>query len=389
MHVALDIVPMAAGRGGTGSGIWTYTVNLLRQLDACCPSDLELGVFARREQLAELGFSFKRLRCVIVAWPGKGIVSRLLWVHLGLPWHCLRQQVRVLHKLATDTPFWCPARRITTLHDFYYEFLMEHTPRAHVRGYERLEQFYFDWVTRLCFRRSQAIIAVSAAVRDEAARRYPDAAARITVVPHGAPTYPVPARPAAGPEAPFLFIYVAKFMTHKGQLDAIRAFERLGVDHPDLARRARLRFRGFANDRDYDATLRAAVARSPWAAQMEISAYQAAAEVPDIYREAGGALLLSQYEGFGFPVVEAQSLGVPLICSDLPVLHEVAGAAALFVRPDDAAAVAAAMARVMTDAQCAQRLRADGLANVQRFTWASAARATLAVYRQVLAAAGG
>lgn len=397
MDVALDIVPMAAGRGGTGSGIWTYTVNLLRHLDACCPADLDVGVLMRRGQLAELGFPLTRLKPVEVAWPGKGIVSRLLWVHLALPLVCLRKRITVLHKLATDTPWWCPAQRITTIHDFYYEFLLEHTPREQVRLYERLEQIYFEWVTRICFRRSRALLTVSAAVRDEAARRYPAASSKLTVIHHGAPSAAVGAQwPTGGhqdlhnsqfaiPKASFTFVYVAKFMTHKGQFDALRAVERLAELRPELARRVRLQFRGFSNDRAYAAELRAAIARSPLAQQVEMLDYRAGLGVPDIYRGATAALLLSQYEGFGFPVVEAQSQGVPVICSDLPVLREVAGDAALFVDAADPDAVATALIKLLDDPGCVRSLREKGLANLQRFTWAEAARRTLSVYQQVLA----
>ena len=387
MRVVLDIVPMAAGRGGTGSGIWTYTLNLLRHLDACCPADLEIGVLMRRGQLADLGFPLARLKPIEVVWPGKGIISRLFWVHLALPLVCLWKRVAVLHKLATDTPLWCSARRITTLHDFYYEFLLEHTPPGQVRLYERLEQFYFGFVTRLCVRHSQAIIVDSKAIGAELARRYSSVAGRITVVPLGAPPSSAAGVPQAGTGAPARFVYVAKFMAHKGQFSAIRALELLATLRPALAAQVRLCFRGFSNDAAYYARLRAALAGSPLASQMEIIEYQHATGVEAIYRGATAALLLSQYEGFGFPVVEAQSQGVPVICSDLPVLREVAGDAALFVAADHPEAAAAAMLKLLDESGCAQDLRTKGLANVQRFTWTETARQTLAVYQKVLAGA--
>lgn len=447
MDVAIDIVPMAAGRGGTGSGIWTYTANLLRCLDTCCPANMEIGVFMRRGQRAELGFHFNRLKSVEVVWPNKGIMSRLLWVHVMLPWLCLWKKVRVLHKLATDTPLWCSARRITTLHDFYYEYLMEHTPPERIRWYEKLENVYFQFITRLCFRKSHQLIVVSAAIQQEALHRFPDAGERLVVIHHGAPqgvvsgqllgAAPLPfsvlttecmaedggrgekelnaktqseaegrkealettndtkahkkQRDAAeNPQctmhhSQFNVLYVAKFMVHKGQLEAIRAFERMAELYPALAREVRLRLRGFANDRAYTAELRAAIARSPLAAQIELVTYQSDARVQEIYRDATAALLLSQYEGFGFPVVEAQSQGVPVICSDLPVLREVAGDAALFVNPVQAEEVAKALHGVLTDTVLQEQLRIRGFQNVLRFNWAQTAHQTLDVYRRAMA----
>ena len=77
-------------------------------------------------------------------------------------------------------------------------------------------------------------------------------------------------------------------------------------------------------------------------------------------------MLMSQYEGFGLPVIEAQSQGLPVICSALPVLREVAGAAALFVSPDDIVGMAAAMLKLIMDDAFRHDLRQSGLANVKR-----------------------
>jgi glycosyltransferase involved in cell wall biosynthesis len=59
-----------------------------------------------------------------------------------------------------------------------------------------------------------------------------------------------------------------------------------------------------------------------------------------LYESAAGLLFLSKGEGFGLPLVEAANHGVPIICSDIPVLHEIAGEFATYVALNDAASVA-------------------------------------------------
>jgi alpha-1,3-rhamnosyl/mannosyltransferase len=109
----------------------------------------------------------------------------------------------------------------------------------------------------------------------------------------------------------------------------------------------------------------------------------AGADLPALYAGAEIFLFPSLYEGFGLPVLEAMACGAPVICSDASSLPEVAGTAALLVDPLDAGAMAAAISRVLADATLREQMRAAGLAQAGRFTWARTAQQTLAAYRQV------
>ena len=116
--------------------------------------------------------------------------------------------------------------------------------------------------------------------------------------------------------------------------------------------------------------------------------------VPDqdlvaVMAEARAVVVPSLAEGFGLPVVEAQALGTPVVCSDRGALPEVAGGAALVVDPADAGALAEAIRRAATDEELRLDLVAKGRANAARFTWAEAARRTAAVYREALEGARG
>jgi glycosyltransferase involved in cell wall biosynthesis len=108
------------------------------------------------------------------------------------------------------------------------------------------------------------------------------------------------------------------------------------------------------------------------------------ADLDALYRGASAFAYPSLAEGFGLPVLEAMARSVPTVVSNTSALPEVAGDAALLVDPRSVTEIAAALERVLTDTELAERLAAAGRARAERFSWEETARRTLAVYREVL-----
>jgi glycosyltransferase involved in cell wall biosynthesis len=102
------------------------------------------------------------------------------------------------------------------------------------------------------------------------------------------------------------------------------------------------------------------------------------------YRNATCLINTSLNEGFCLPVVEAQSLGLPVICTDIPVLREVAGQGALFFPPTDADALAKRLAAVFDDDALQHRMAALSLKNAARFSWSRAANETEKIFEAIL-----
>jgi len=378
--IAIDLVPIRVGEGGTGSGIWTYARELIQHMDVSDRHGLEIVCLVNDGQLPFLS-DLQNIRLIRFPGFGKNSVLRVLWIHLFLPLVCLFRRFDVLHKLATETPLFCPARRVTTVHDFYYEFLIEnHSPKT-IRLYERLENFYFSLTTRTCSNKSRAIIAVSESTRQEAIRRYPKSEDCIYVIHHGAsPKAPSP-RPKT---SSFTILCVAKFMEHKGQHVLIDAFEALLEQHPERVGLVRLELRGFHNDADYCRMITERIASSRFSEYMQMVGFDPTGGLEAIYHDADLVVLLSSYEGFGLPVLEAQGMGIPVLCSDLPVLREVGGRGAVYVGRDTIQAVAEQLNRFVVDQDFCQKMKALGAENTKRFRWERAAMETIRCYREVL-----
>jgi glycosyltransferase involved in cell wall biosynthesis len=113
---------------------------------------------------------------------------------------------------------------------------------------------------------------------------------------------------------------------------------------------------------------------APW---LRMLGFVSDGDLTALYRAAAALVMPSTYEGFGLPVLEAMRLGTPVICARASSLPEVAGDAAAWVEPNDEAALAATISRVLVDELLRSRMRAAGISQAARFTWDETARRTL------------
>ena len=112
-------------------------------------------------------------------------------------------------------------------------------------------------------------------------------------------------------------------------------------------------------------------------------------DVPDdrlvpLYREAACVITMTLAEGFGLPVLEAMSLGCPVVCSDLPVFRELAGAAAMMVDPRHPPDAAQAIHQLLSESDLRASLIDAGLRRAADFPWSAAADKMLAIYKRAL-----
>ena len=113
--------------------------------------------------------------------------------------------------------------------------------------------------------------------------------------------------------------------------------------------------------------------------------YVSEQEKTELLRSARGLAQLSLHEGFGLPVIEAFAQGVPVLCSDIPSLREVAGGAAHLANPIHVGGMATAMVRLHLDEGLRRQLRERGLARAATLTPAASAQAWQGVHAGVLA----
>ena len=128
----------------------------------------------------------------------------------------------------------------------------------------------------------------------------------------------------------------------------------------------------------------ARIEASPRRQEIQVLGYVPAEELGMWYARARIFAFPSLDEGFGMPVLEAMSAGVPVVASNRSALPEVCGDAAMLVDPEDSDALYDALARLCRDEQLIQSLIERGRKRAAEFSWKKAVEKTWNVYLGLL-----
>lgn len=116
---------------------------------------------------------------------------------------------------------------------------------------------------------------------------------------------------------------------------------------------------------------------------IELKGYVSEDELIGYYQNAIALIYPSIYEGFGLPILEAMSLGVPVITANTASMPEVAGKAALLVNPESVPEITDAMAQLANNPLLRNYLIFEGYKQAEKFNWQETAQKTTEVYEEV------
>lgn len=370
MRIGIDARMLAYRRGGIAS----YIANLLRALSSIDDEIDYYVLYSRREQeRRRFGANF---RPATLWTPPHHRLER--WALGAEIW---RMRLDLLHSPDFIPPAFGARRYVITVHDlnflYYPQFL---TPES-----RRYYAGQIEWAVR----RADHVLADSEATRrdliqllgvppdrvttvhlaaDPAFRRLPTAAVRPTLARYGL--------------EPGYLLFVGTLEPRKnlpGLFAAYRILLDRGVTDVPLVV---VGGRGWLCEQTF-----ASVDKLGLTDRVRFLYDVPSADLPALYNGAVLLALPSFYEGFGLPALEAMACGTPVVASNRGSLPEVVGEAGVQVDPEDAEGIAEGLAAVLEDPVLRQRLVAMGQARAAEFSWQRTAKETLAVYRQVLAAA--
>ncbi|MDQ6801705.1 MAG: glycosyltransferase family 4 protein [Acidobacteriota bacterium] len=255
-------------------------------------------------------------------------------------------------------------RRVITIHDLTYKRFPELLQK------ETLHSLEAHMMREVAL--ADAIICVSESTRADLLKYYQVDPRRVFAIYSGV------AEPATGHRPPATLptryiLFVSTIEPRKNLGVLLDAFENL------------------KRNGKYDGSL-VVVGRIGWKSEQFVSRlrardvlhldYLSPAELQDVYRKAEVFVFPSIYEGFGFPLLEAMAHGVPTIAAESSSLPEIAGDAALYFDPRDAAQLESAISRVVENHELRHALIARGRERVAQFRWETAAERTVEVLQR-------
>lgn len=342
MRVLVDLLFFTGTRGGAE----TYVREVYSRLR---DSDIEF-----------IAYTSSELAATEMSWfPGRVIdsgisgLNRLLWARgelMTVDRVARRLGADLIHSPSNLGPVRSKVPVILTLHDMVSFRHPEWVPARAAGGFLR-------WMIRGAARNARRIMTDSDAALFDIHDILGIPEERIAVVLLAGSTG---VSPAGTERRPDLLFSPGNRMPHKGMLTLLSALALIPAERrPTLAVTA-----SSATD-----PLRAQAAALGVTDDVQFNGWISRPELDRLYGEATIVVLPTRFEGFGLPVLEAMSHGAPVVCSDLPVLREVGGDAAVYVEQGSAEAFAAAIERVLGDRELRAALVAAGTERVALFSW--------------------
>ncbi len=285
---------------------------------------------------------------------------KALWRTFFIKRGLLQDGVQLYHGLSNELPVGIHRtgiRSAVTIHDLIF--------LRYPQYYHWLDRIIYNYKFRYACRKADRIVAVSECTKRDIVKFYGISPDKIDVVYQGCdPVFAQPvsaeakARVREAYHLPDQFILsVGTIEERKNLLLAVKAVEQLGDVH----------LVAVGKSTAYADKVKEYIEAHGLSDRIHIIHNLKFGDLPVLYHMAEAFVYPSRFEGFGIPIVEALSAGVPVIAATGSCLEEAGGPRSLYVGPDDVAGMAAAMKRVLGDADLRREMIEAGKAYVVRF----------------------
>ncbi len=278
-----------------------------------------------------------------------------------------------MHSLDHELPDWPAAKKVATIHDMYAHLRIDY---QHPQDIERRQSQYKQLIET-----ADHLVCVSESTKRDLLKFYSFPDQNISVVHHGVDER---FNSTAAPEdlkrlkelnlqRPYL-LFVGALKSSKNVARLIAAFDeyKIAVDY-DLV---------LAGDGPEKEQLKEQALTTKHPESIKFLGFVDDDKIPTLYRHAQGFCLVSLYEGFGLPIIEALKSGTPVLTTNIGGAADIAGEHATQCDPRDTDSIGKGLTELL---QLDGKLAEKSLEYANSFTWENTAIQTAEVYQKVLA----
>ena len=378
IKVGINLLWMMPGVVG---GSETYTTRLLHGLSER-DSDIEYTLFALPQFEAahkELASKFEVTYAPLTGqWKSFRVAGENSW----LARQTRSRGIDLVHHAGGVVPLIRTSRPVLTIHDLQYLFYPEYFTWPKLR--------YLRTMMPRSAENARLILTPSEFTRRTVIERLNIDPSVVRAVPHGISPREDPVEHSDVRErfdipGPF-FLYPAATYPHKNHLTLLDAFARLRKVHPE----AYLVLTGAAAHKEWiiakqmGEKIRSEIARLGLESHVRQLGYVASRDLDALYQEAVAVTMVSRFEGFGAPVLEAMGRGCPVIGANATAIPEVINDAGLLCSPDNPDEWCEAMSALLNEEERRTQLAKAGYERSSEFTWSRSADILEESYRSVM-----
>lgn len=382
MNIGFDAKRAAQNRTGLGN-YSRFVVRILSQQEPANGLHLYVPNRRRTRFLSEI----PTLGSLHVHYPGKAAWRRMgsLWRVWGVATDLGRDGIDLYHGLSNELPLnirQAGCRSVVTIHDLIFIHCPEY--------YHPIDRLIYNYKFSHACREADRVVAVSEYTKREVMRYYNVPEEKIDVVYQGCdPAFAAPIAQAALDDVRRRHALPPRFVLYVGSIERRKNLMLVAEAVATMAMRGRKKADivpvvAVGRHTAYEDEIRAYLEKQGLAGTFSFRHGVTFADLPAFYRLASAFVYPSRIEGFGIPMLEAVTSGVPAIGCTGSCLEEAGGAGALYVDPDDAAAMADAIDAACNDETLRQRMIAEGRTHAALFDDRKLAESLMATYRKAL-----
>jgi glycosyltransferase involved in cell wall biosynthesis len=347
------------------TGIGRYFYEILSRL---VESDYEWYLYSHRPII--IG-DWNRNNVVLKTLNLNGRILRMLWAQSILPYWCCRDSISLFWGPSHRVPRFLPASisSIVTIHDLVWRHA-GWTMRPLSRFLD--SKFMLEAVTI-----SNAVIAVSASTAKDLTDELPMCSEKISVIHHGASSFRSKALPGSAFDNSTSKPYYLFVGTIEPRKNLARLLEAISLMPKSVRESADLIITGGKGWGGVD--VRKLIFKYDISQNIQIKGYVGDDVLGNLYKNAIFLVMPSLYEGFGLPIIEALSYGIPVLTSNCSSMPEVAGDAAILVNPEDSKSISKGLEMMIINKDFRNNLASKAKKQASRFDWDVASKKTLTV----------